>query len=133
MKALDSYDILPSGMREYISNYGFHFSKRAYEYAVSHMHGREGEKVSPLTKDQIEDFLRRFGVELKRRQGYDFAYVFHYAQSKYMKSSIDDDQRLAMFVKDTVDNQYDSEETPFRCWLATMVGNGIGIDWEDII
>lgn len=133
MTALDSHDLFPSGMREYISNYGFHFSRKAFEYAVSLMRNRNGEKVSPLTKDQIDDFLRRFGVEPKNKHGYDYAYAFHYGQSKFFNSSIIDEQRLALFVKDFVDNQNDSKETPFRQWLATMVGNGEPVDWEDII
>lgn len=133
MTALDSHDILPSGMREYISHYGFHFSKKACEFAVSLMRGRNGEKVEQITKEQVDDYLRRFGIELKNKHGYDYVFVFHMARADYYKSSIIDDQRLALFVRDYVDDPDASEETTFRRWLATMVGNGQPIDWEDII
>jgi hypothetical protein len=38
--ALDSYDILPKEMRAYLRNYGYSFSKRACEYAVSKMNAK---------------------------------------------------------------------------------------------
>lgn len=133
MTALDTHDILPSGMREYISNYGFHFSKRAFEHAVSLMRGRNGEKIEPVTKEQVYEFLRRFGVETKNNYGYDVPFVFHMAKADYFKSSIADEQHLALFVRDYVDDPDASIETPFRRWLATMVGNGHGVDWEDIM
>ena len=34
---LDIYDIFPSGMTEYLSRYGWHFSKNMCEWAVSRM------------------------------------------------------------------------------------------------
>lgn len=34
---LDTYSRFPSGMREYLEAYGFHFSKKLYESAVSKM------------------------------------------------------------------------------------------------
>lgn len=34
---LDTYSRFPSGMREYLEAYGFHFSKKLYEWAVSKM------------------------------------------------------------------------------------------------
>jgi len=39
--ALDIYDDMPASMRKYISNYGWHFSKEAFEYAVSLMRKRD--------------------------------------------------------------------------------------------
>lgn len=120
-------------MREYISSYGFHFSKKACEYAVSLMKKRSGEKVDFMDKEQVDEALKRFGVELANKRGYDYVFVYHMAKADYYKSSITDEQHLAMFVKDYVDDVDASEETTFRRWLATMVGNGIGIDWEDII
>lgn len=133
MNALDTHDILPSGMREYISNYGFHFSKKACDFAVSLMRDSKGERISTTTKEAVDDFLRRFRIDLERKHGYDYVFVYHMAVADYFKSSISDEQHLAMFVKDYIDDEDASEETPFRRWLATMVGNGIGIDWEDII
>ena len=133
MTPLDSHTLLPSGMREYISNYGFHFSKRAYEFAVSLMRNRNGEKLNPITKDQFTEFLRRFGIELKHNHAYDGLFVYSMAKADYYQSSIIDEQRLAMFIRDYIDDPDASEETTFRRWLATMVGNGVPIDWEDIV
>jgi len=43
---LDMYDDMPTPMRKYISNYGWHFNKEAFEYAVSQMRKKNNEKVS---------------------------------------------------------------------------------------
>ncbi len=133
MKALDSYDVLPSGMREYVSNYGFHFSKRACEYAISKMRGKGSERIEMMPKEQLDELMSRYGVEIKNKFGYDYVFVFHMAKADYYKSSIPDEQHMVVFVKDYIDDEDASEETPFRRWLATMVGNGQPIDWEDII
>lgn len=120
-------------MREYISNYGFHFSKRAFNFATRQMRGRDGEKMDPVSKEQVDEILQNYGIELKNRYGYDAAYVYNMARSDFYKSSLPDEQHLALFVRDTIDDHDASEETTFRRWLATMVGNGVGIDWEDLI
>lgn len=33
----------------------------------------------------------------------------------------------------TIDDVYASNETTFRRWLAIMIGNGIPIDWDEIV
>lgn len=38
----DTYGRFPSGMREYLEAYGFHFSKKPYEWAVSKMKVKDG-------------------------------------------------------------------------------------------
>ena len=41
---LDTYSRFPSGMREYLEAYGFHFSKKLYEWAVSKMKVKDGQR-----------------------------------------------------------------------------------------
>lgn len=40
---------------------------------------------------------------------------------------------MASYIKDTIDDVDASSETTFRRWMATMIGNGIPIDWYEII
>ena len=129
---LDTHDTLPSGMKEYISNYGFNFSKHAYEYAVSLMKGRNG-KVKPMEKKEVEDFLARFGVTLEHNKAYNAAYVLSMAKADFYQSSIPDEQHLALYVKDYIDDEDGTPELPFRRWLASMVALGEPILWEEII
>ena len=48
-------------------------------------------------------------------------------------SSIKDENHLALYVKDTIDDVDASNETTFRRWLATMIGNGMPIDWDELL
>ena len=41
MERLDSYSGYPSGMEEYLSAYGWHFSKKMCDWAVSKMYKTE--------------------------------------------------------------------------------------------
>ena len=50
------------------------------------------------------------------------------SKEDYLGSSIKDENHLALYVKDTIDDVDASNETTFRRWLATMIGNGMPID-----
>lgn len=59
---LDIYDIFPSGMTEYLSRYGWHFSKNMCEWAVSRM---KAENKATGKKEEIKSpFERRRGGHL---------------------------------------------------------------------
>ena len=137
-KSLDTYDIIPEAMRAYISNYGFHFSKHAYEYAASLMEKKNPqtgrmEKVKAYTKDEVDAMIAKYGIQVKNRVLYDYVYVATMAKADYYGSSISDEAHLVLFIKDYVDDEDASDETTFRRWLATMIGNGEPIEWEDIL
>ena len=97
------YDKLPSGMKEYLSAYGWHFSKKMCEWAVGNMkvekNGKK-EKLEAMKKDEVEELLKKFGVKLENDKGYDCVYVANMAKADYFKSSITDEAHLALFIKD---------------------------------
>lgn len=135
---LDIYDDMPSAMKAYVSNYGFNFSKKACDYAVKMMRrknnvtGKE-EQIEPYTKDQCEQLLQKYGIKLENDVLYNSTFVLNMAKAYFYKSSIEDEQHLALFVKDYIDDVDGSSEIPFRRWLSTMIGNGCPIEWEDIL
>lgn len=135
--ALDIYDDMPTPMRKYISNYGWHFNKEAFEYAVSLMEkrGTNGNKirVETHTKEYVNDMLKKYGIELENNTLYDGAFVFHMGLADYLGSSISDEKHLSLYVKDTIDDVDASTETTFRRWVATMIGNGQPIPWSDFV
>ena len=47
MDRLDTHENFPAGFREYLENYGWHFSKKMCEFAVSRMKDRNGKKIEP--------------------------------------------------------------------------------------
>lgn len=130
---LDLYEKKPRGFEEYLSQYGWHFSKSMYEWAVSMMRSREGRKMSALSKEDVKAVLDRCGITLENDKGYDSAYVMMMGKSDYLGSSIVDEIHLARFVKDYVDDQDAYEGMPFTRFYADCVGSGTPIDWEDML
>ena len=68
--ALDTYDIRPEAMTEYLRHYGYHFNKKACEYAVSLMRKRnestgKTERIKPYSKEDVEAMLTKYGVTIE--------------------------------------------------------------------
>ena len=138
MNPLDMHDDMPIGMKRYISNYGWHFNKRAYDYAATQIKKRNSrtlkeENVEPYTKEYVDELLVKYNVQLKRKIMYDYVYAALMCKADYLGSSIEDEKHLALYIKDTIDDYDASDETTFRRWVATMIGNGNPIDWYEII
>lgn len=134
---LDVHDDMPEGMRRYISNFGWHFNKKAYEYATKLMRKRSPktnmeERVKAYTKEEVDAMLMTYNVELKRKIMYDYVFIATMCRADYLGSSIEDEEHLVKYIKDTVDDVDASDETTFRRWVATMIGNGSPIDWYEI-
>lgn len=136
MQRLDTYEKLPSGMREYLSAYGWHFSKKMCEWAVSRMQvERNGkkEKLEPMKRDEVEELLKKLALKLEKDKGYDSVYVANMAKADYFKSSITDEAHLAMFVKDYIDDPDGYEGLPFTRFYADCIGSGTPIIWEQML
>ena len=73
---LDTYDKMPSAMKNYLSLYGWHFSKKMCEWAVSKMEvenkaTKQKEKLVPIKKEEVEELLKKYGIKLEKDSGYD--------------------------------------------------------------
>lgn len=133
MDRLDYYDILPEGMDAYLSHYGWHFSKKMCEWAVSKMRDRGGKPVVMKTKEQVERILSTFGVQLENDKGYDKVFVMHMGISDYLGGSIPDEAHLARYVKEVLDDRDGYEGIAFSRFFADCNGKGVPILWEDMI
>ena len=120
-------------MEEYLSDYGYHFNKRLFEYAVGMMEDRNGQPLKSWDKEKTETTLKAYGVSLKRNVGYDAAYVINMARADYLGSSIPDDAHLALFVKDYLDDKDGAESRAFDEFYMKTVALGIPIFWEDVL
>lgn len=123
---------MPRAMKEYLGNYGWHFSKTACEHAVSLMR-RGGLKVEPWTREQVDELLSKYGVRIKNGTGYDHVYVANMCKADYYKSSIMDDQHVALYIRDVMDDEDDADGNIMRRWYASMTGNGEAIEWSDMM
>ena len=134
---LDNYGKMPSGMKEYLEAYGWHFSKKMCEWAVSKMKVKDDsgkqKKLDALKKDEVEELLKKFAVKLEKDAGYDCVYVANMAKSDYYKSSIADEAHLALFIKDYIDDPDGYSGLPFTRFYADCIGSGTPIIWEDMM
>lgn len=54
-------------------------------------------------------------------------------KADYYGSSISDEKHFALYIKDTIDDEDAGDGTTMRRWYATMVANGMMVDWEDVL
>lgn len=132
------YDNLPTGMREYLSQYGWHFSRKMCEWAVSLMRAKDpvtgkDKRIEPLSKEDVETTLAKYGVEIDRASGYDCVFAANMCKADYYKSSVPDDTHLAKFVKDYVDDPDGYDGLPFTRFYADCIGSGKPIMWNEML
>lgn len=134
---LDAREVFPSGMEEYLSQYGWHFSKKMCEWAISRMYKRNSlDKKIPIqswNKDSVDKLLNKYGVTIENKIGYDYVFAANMCIADYYGSSIIDEQHVALFIKDYVDDPDGYEELPFTRFYADCIGSGVPINWEDML
>ena len=129
----------PSDMEEYLFSYGYHFNEKLFRFAVALMMGKDVDRVTPAEwaqvkgKDDVRQLLKNYGIDLKNNVGYDAAYVYAMAKSDFFRSSITDEQHLALFVKDYLDDKDGAESRAFDEFFAKTVALGIPIFWGDML
>ena len=134
MERMDYYDILPAGMEAYLASHGRHFSKPMLEWAVSMMRDRRGNKGTALDRKKFDELMKAYNMTLERNEGYyDGPYVWAMAKSDYLGTSIVDEQRLAMFVKDYIDDVDGNPTRAFDEFYINCVAKGVDIPWQDLI
>ena len=132
------FDGIPEDAYRYLSNYGFHFNKKACEFAVSMMSKREAGtgKLVPLemvSKDDVEAMLTKHNVKLENDCMYDSTYVANMLMSDMYKSSIPDEQHLALGIKDLIDDIDQRDGYLFVRWYSNVLFNGNPIDWSTLV
>lgn len=130
------YDEYPKAMLTYLKNYGPHFNRKLYEFAVGRMtkmtNGKES-KIVPYDKEEIEVIMENNNIEVKNAQLYDCAYVASMCKADFLGSSITDEKHLVMYVKDVIDDIDAPDGLVFNRFYADMCYMGIAIDWEDML
>lgn len=137
-QSLDIYDEIPKAMKRYLQHYGWHMNKRACDYAVSLMKKKNPssgklEKIEPYTKEQVDEMLKKYNVQIEDTSNYDYVFVANMGKADYLKSSIPDDAHLALYVKDVISDPDAGDGVTMRRWYATMIANGEMVDWNEII
>lgn len=133
MSRRDSRVKYDSSMEEYLTDYGYHFNKKLFDFAVSLMEDRDGNPLEPWSKEQTNIFLNRFGVELIHNFGHDAAYVLNMARADYYGSSITEEPKLASYVKDYIDDIDGSDTRAFDEFFIGCMAKGIPIFWDEML
>lgn len=134
---LDIYDDKPKGMLKYIRSYGYHFNKKACELAVSLMRKKnpstgKKERIEPMSKDEVDELMKKFNIVLDNNVMYDYVYVANMAKARLLRSSIIDEMHLCLHVKDVIDDVDATDGDVFNGWYAKMVHSGMPIEWDDM-
>ena len=129
---LDSREKFENGFEEYLSMYGWHFSKKLCKFATDNMK-KDGKKLVPYTKEMVDMLLEKHGIELENKYGYDYIFVANMGKADYLGSSIIDEVHLAKFIKDYCDDEDGYSELPMSRYYADIVAKGIPVIWEDMI
>ena len=130
--SLDSYDTRPTAMTSYLRHYGWHFNRKILEFAVSKM-TKNDVPIQMLTREKIDSLLKAYNIVLKNNQLYDYVYVANMCKEDFMGSSITDEEHLAKYIKDVIDDEDAYDGIVFNRWYADMCKKGVPIDWEDML
>lgn len=135
---LQEYDIIPKDMRAYLRNNGRHFNKKACEWAVRNMRNynestRRLERIEPLDKTAVDELLKNNGIALDDARGYDYVYVANMCKADFYGTAIEDERRMALYIKCVIDDTDAVSGMIFNRWLADCDTKGIAIDWEELI
>ena len=131
-----SYDEIPEGMKYYINNYGCHFNRKLCKEAASRMYTmKNGKKeyIKPYTKEQVEQLLKAYGMELDNDKMYDAVYLANMVKADYLGRSVPSEEHLAMYIKDTLDDPDAVSGMTFNRWYADQMFMDCPIDWDDVI
>lgn len=129
---LTDYDVKPQEMINYIRYYGMHFNSKLLKFACDQMK-KGGSKIVPFTKQQVDDLLDKYNVKLENNQLLDYVFVANMAKADFLNSSIVDDEHLAKYIKDVIDDDDAYDGIVFNRWYADMSFKGIVINWEEIL
>ena len=130
------FDEWPEAMIVYMRHYGPHFNRKLCDFAVSLMtktvNGKE-TPITPISREDTEAILNRYSVKLKNNQLYDSTYVANMCKADFLGSSVSDDQHMAKYIKDVIDDDDAYDGIVFNRWYADMSYTGIAIDWENML
>lgn len=128
-----AYETMPEDLAIYMSHNGPHFNKACCEFAVAQMYTDEDEEFTPFTKEQVNGFLQSYNIKVKNNKLYDAVYVANMCKADYLGDSVPNEEHLAKYIKNTLDDPDGFEGLTFNRWIADMKWVGIPIPWDEFI
>lgn len=94
------------------------------------MRDRNDKKITPYTKEQLEQMKKQYNVQLTNDKGYDALYVANMCKADYLGSSITSEQNVMLYVKDFIDDKDGQETKALDHFYADCLAKGIPLLWE---
>lgn len=133
--SFDQYDKLPEDMIIYLKYNGRHFNRRLAEFAIGKMTTRDSNNnevpLAVITKERLKELLNNNNVYIDNDYIYDALFVINMGKADYLGSSIPDENHLAKYVNDVINDVDGYDGLPFNRWYADMAHKGIPIDWYE--
>ena len=134
---IDIYDfeLMPRSKKIYVMQHGNHFNKELYQFAAYKENKQTGkkERIPVVTKEDVEGLLKKYGVEIENKGGYDFVYVAQTVRADNWGGSIADEQKMALKIKETCDDVDMPDGYIFKSWCLRMDMLGEPVDWESFV
>lgn len=70
---------------------------------------------------------------MNNSQLYDEAFVASMCKADFLNSSVIDEEHLAFYIKDVIDDIDAPDGLVFNRWYSDMCYKGIAINWEDML
>ena len=129
---LTQFDIKPEAMVNYLRYNGPHFNKKLLDFATSKMEDKNG-KLTPYTKEQVDDLLETYDIKLKRNKLYDACYVANMCQADFLGKSVPTEEHLCKYVRDVLDDADAEEGYVFNRFYADTIFMNNPIEWDDMV
>lgn len=113
----------------YLGENGWHFNKKACEYAVQFLKGKDGKPIKPMNKEEVDQMLQKFAITLNRNKGWDYVYAANMAKSDMDGSPLADEKSIANYTKIVIDDIDAADGEIMACWYTKMLFRHIPIDW----
>lgn len=124
------YDNRQTDKEIYVAeNGGWHFNKKACDYAVQYLTGKDGKPIKPLSKEDVDAMLAKYGIKLEKNKGWDYVYAANMAKSDMDGSPLSDEKSQALYVKILIDDADAAEGEIMGCWYTKMIFRRIPVDW----
>lgn len=136
-KALTDF-MIPEDLEVYMSFYGRHFNKRLCEWAVGNMEREDKatgmmKKITPMRMEELQELLKKYKVEIDSNSVYDALYLANMVKADMWGSSIEDEQHLALHVKDVLCDPDGYDGVVFNRFRADCDGKGIVLFWDKFV
>lgn len=113
----------------YIAENGWHFNKKACDYAIQYLKGKDGKRIKPLSKEEVDAMLAKYGLKLEKNRGWDYVYAANMAKSDMEGSPLSDEKSQAMYVKILIDDPDAADGEIMACWYVKMLFRREPVDW----